>query len=107
MESVKTQVSELIQSTPVVVFSKSYCPYCTEAKNILKKGKVDFVARELDVEADGSEVQEALRQLTHQTTVPNIFIGGNHVGGCSDLKSKLKTGEVVSLLNNASVPHEF
>eukprot|EP00347_Sterkiella_histriomuscorum_P004480 403360305 len=107
MDSLKSQVNEVIQSTPVVVFSKTYCPYCVEAKNILKKGNVQFLARELDNEDDGAETQDALKQLTGQSTVPNIFIGGNHVGGCSDLKSKLKSGEVKNLLEAAGVPHGF
>ena len=48
MQSVKQAVQDLIKAHPVVVFSKSYCPYCTEAKDILKKGKVDYIAHELD-----------------------------------------------------------
>ena len=61
MNGLKGQVSELIQSTPVLVFSKTFCPYCTEAKNILKKANVEFVLRELDEESDGSDTQNVLK----------------------------------------------
>ena len=64
MEGLKSQVTELIQNSPVVVFSKTYCPYCDEAKNILRKANVEFVLRELDTEVDGSDVQNVLKQLT-------------------------------------------
>jgi glutaredoxin 3 len=58
MDSIKTEVSEAINSNQVVVFSKSYCPYCDEAKNILlNKGKLaDVVVRELDIESNGSKI---------------------------------------------------
>lgn len=94
MNSLKSEVSGQIQSTPVLVYSKSYCPYCDEAKQILQRGGVEAVVHELDQIANGSDIQNALKTLTGQNTVPNIFIGGNHVGGCSDLKAKLKNGQV-------------
>eukprot|EP00347_Sterkiella_histriomuscorum_P002891 403366395 len=107
IESYKTKVQEVIQTTPVVIFSKTWCPFCAEAKDILSKGNVKFFVRELDIESDGAVTQGALEKLTGQTSVPNIFIGGKHVGGCSDLKDKLKSGEVKILLDAASVTHEF
>lgn len=61
MESLKTEVNELINSTPVLVYSKTSCPYCIEAKSILKKGNVNFEVRELDNESNGSEIQNALK----------------------------------------------
>lgn len=48
---------------------------------------------------DGSEIQNALEQLTNQRTVPNIFIGTKHIGGSSDLEAKIKSGEVKSLID--------
>lgn len=65
------------------------------------------MTKELDVENDGSEIQEVLRQMTGQSTVPNIFIGGKHVGGCSDLKTKLRTGDLIELFHQAGIQHGF
>ena len=64
MQSVKNEVLDLIKSAPVVVFSKSYCPYCTEAKSILNKGAVQFEVRELDVISEGGDIQNALKDIT-------------------------------------------
>lgn len=70
--------SELIESSiadnSVMVFSKSYCPYCKRAKKLLSDHKISFKAIELDTTALGSQMQSYLLTKTGQTTVPNIFI---------------------------------
>jgi glutaredoxin 3 len=77
----------LVADNGIVVFSKTYCPYCTQAKKFLKEQGVwdKVVVVELDEREDGDQVQNYLHQLTKQRTVPNIFIAQQHVGGCSDL----------------------
>ena len=107
MQSLKTTIQELIRATPVLVYSKSYCPYCTEAKAILQKANVQFVAQELDEMGDGSDIQNELKNITGQNTVPNIFIAGTHIGGCSDLKAKVKSGVVQQVLGENEIPHNF
>ena len=92
MQSVKQAVQDIIKNNAVVVFSKTFCPYCVEAKEILTKGGVEFNAQELDKMTEGGDMQNALEQISGQRTVPNIYIAGNHIGGCSDLKAKLKNG---------------
>lgn len=67
--------------------SQSYCPYCAAAKNTLASITKDAYIIELDEEADGNEIQDALQELTGQRTVPNIFIAGEHIGGNSDLQA--------------------
>jgi len=107
MQSVKARVSDLIK-TPgkVLVFSKTYCPYCTEAKNIFSSVSVAFETYELDNLPDGEDMQNALLEITGQRTVPNIFISGYHVGGCDDLKSKIKSGKVIEILEAAGIPYK-
>ena len=56
---------------------------------------------------DGGEQQRTLKDITGQSTVPNIFIGGQHIGGCSDLLAKVKSGKVKELLNSAGVSHKL
>ncbi|RKP23722.1 glutaredoxin 1 [Syncephalis pseudoplumigaleata] len=91
MSSVQDIVQQHISSHDVMVFSKTYCPYCNTAKKVLKDMvaalgvSVDIFVIELDVEADGAAMQAALAELTGQRTVPNIFIKGKHVGGCDDV----------------------
>ncbi|GAA6024581.1 hypothetical protein JCM11491_000286 [Sporobolomyces phaffii] len=96
--SVKSTVDQKISASRVVVFSKSYCPYCRNAKQLLKSLDVDADVYELDQMDDGSEWQNYLAEKTGQRTVPNIFIGGQHVGGSSDLEAKNKSGELKKLL---------
>jgi len=69
-------VSSLIKKHAVVVFSKTYCPYCKKAKAALTAIKAPFEAVELDTRNDGADIQNALEKLTGRRTVPNVFIAG-------------------------------
>ena len=86
-------------SHQVVVWSKSYCPYCV-ATNKLFAGmpNVDVVVHQLDRRSDGSQIQAALLQMTHQSTVPNVFVNNQHVGGNSDVQAANKNGSLQKLL---------
>lgn len=92
---------ELVSSNPVVVFSKSYCPFCVDVKKLLTEIGCSFKAIELDKESDGSEVQAALYEWTKQRTVPNVFIGGKHIGGCDSTIALHQGGKLVPLLTEA------
>ncbi|KNA21799.1 hypothetical protein SOVF_040090 [Spinacia oleracea] len=95
------KAKQIVSSNPVVVFSKSYCPYCVDVKKLLSQLGASFIAIEMDTERDGSELQIALGQWTGQRTVPNVFIGGNHIGGCDDTTAKHREGKLVPLLTEA------
>ena len=72
-------IAEIVAAAPVVVFSAEGCPYCDEAKAALTDASVDFK------EVAASDWQRA--QLTKRTgsrTVPQVFVGGEFVGGCHD-----------------------
>ncbi|KAJ9454594.1 Glutaredoxin-C6 [Diplonema papillatum] len=86
------------RNEPVVMFSKSYCPYCRTVLRIFKKYKVKPALIELDRMANGAEVQEKLSALTGQATVPNTFIGDVHVGGCDETKKLDHSGKLAELL---------
>ena len=103
----KEQAEELINNSPVIMFSKSYCPFCDKAKDLLNRGKVEYKTVELDQVPDGAKLQDALEGLSGQRTVPNIYIGGQHVGGCDDLMGKHSSGELVALLADKGVAHQF
>ncbi|GMQ10048.1 hypothetical protein CsSME_00053205 [Camellia sinensis var. sinensis] len=81
-ETALSKVKEIVTSSPVVVFSKTYCGYCNQVKKLLSQLGASYKVIELNVENDGSVTQSALAEWTGQTTVPNVFIGGKHVGGC-------------------------
>ncbi|CAE6461202.1 unnamed protein product [Rhizoctonia solani] len=79
----------------IVIFSKSYCPYCRKAKTQIEgftktlsqseRDQLEVDIIELDLRDDGSAMQDYLETKTKQRTVPNIFIGQKHIGGSSDL----------------------
>lgn len=66
----------------VIIYTTSYCPYCVKAKSLLQRKGVKF--EEINVNTD--ELREAMiAKSGGRKTVPQIFIGDNHVGGCDDL----------------------
>ena len=85
------------------MFSKTTCPYCKDAKSQFRQLGVEFKTIELDQMQSGRAMQQALLKISKQSTVPNIFINRNHVGGCSDLIKKIHSGEVKRLLDEAGV----
>lgn len=68
-----------------MVFSKSYCPYCTRTKQTLSKLGIEAKVVELDQVEGGEEMHMALKQMSGQRTVPNTYINGVHLGGNDDL----------------------
>ncbi|KAL7419476.1 Glutaredoxin [Cryptotrichosporon argae] len=89
MSGVKELVDKAIKEDKFLVFSKSYCPYCKRAKALLEKevGAGDLTVFELDERAeDGAEIQAYLKSLNGQGTVPHVYIGGEFIGGNSDLQ---------------------
>ncbi|KAI3726001.1 hypothetical protein L1987_65798 [Smallanthus sonchifolius] len=95
------KAKDLVSSNPIVVFSKSYCPYCVSVKKLLTEVGSSFKTIELDLESDGSEMQSALHEWTGQRSVPNVFIGGKHIGGCDSTVAMHKAGKLVPLLTEA------
>ncbi|XP_047327711.1 monothiol glutaredoxin-S10-like [Impatiens glandulifera] len=94
-DSVKKTISE----NPVVVFSKTWCSYSAEVKSLFKDLGVKPLVIELDqMGPDGNELQITLERLTGQRTVPNVFIGGKHIGGCTDTVQLHRKGELEPLL---------
>ncbi len=84
---------------PVKMYSTAVCPYCIQAKRILKARGVETID---EVRVDANP-QERLRMLeiTGRRTVPQIFIGDTHVGGCDDLMDLDSRGGLLPLLNSA------
>ena len=92
-------------SHPVVVFSKTYCPYASKAVEALDNLNVQYNLIQLDEIDNGPNLQEALFKATGQKTVPNIFIGGQHVGGSGDLETGLQNGSVQKLLQKHKISY--
>ncbi|RDA83022.1 hypothetical protein CP532_0092 [Ophiocordyceps camponoti-leonardi (nom. inval.)] len=94
-------MEKLMDDNNVLVFSKSYCPYCKATKQALDKLNADYLAIELDIESDGSAMQDAVEQLTGQRTVPNVLIQRKHIGGNSDIQALVSNGKLAELLQQS------
>jgi glutaredoxin 3 len=79
----------------VVIYSTGWCPYCTRARELLKSKGVDF--EEIDVDARPAARTE-MTARSGRRTVPQIFIGTTHVGGCDDLHELEANGRLDTLL---------
>ena len=80
---------------PVTIYTKSWCPYCSAAKDLLKAKHVDFT--EIPVNSPGEQATMA-RKAGGRSTVPQIWIGERHVGGCDDLYALDSKGDLDKLL---------
>jgi glutaredoxin 3 len=83
----------------VVVFSKTYCPYASRAKQTLQSEGAVFHIVELDQRNDGGEIQAALGDLTGRRTVPNVFFQGKSIGGGDDTVALAGSGELRKMLS--------
>ncbi|KIR68380.1 glutaredoxin [Cryptococcus bacillisporus CA1873] len=98
---VKYLVDKAIADNKVVVFSKTYCPYCKRAKSYLAEDTNDIEILELDERDDGPAIQAYLKELNGQGTVPHVYINKEFIGGSSDLL-KLSHEQVKKKISAAS-----
>jgi glutaredoxin 3 len=81
---------------PVRIYTTPICPYCVRAKSLLAKKGV--AVEEVDVFMDQAARDEMLARSGGARTVPQIFIGDTHVGGCDDLYALEREGKLDPLL---------
>ena len=81
----------------VDIYTKVTCPYCVRAKQLLDSKGVQY--REIKVDLGGPEKQEMVQRANGRMTVPQIFIGDRHVGGCDDLMALEYAGKLNALLD--------
>ena len=82
----------------VTVYTSDWCPYCQRAKGLLTQKNVIF--SEINVEED-AKFREQMIARSNRRTVPQIFIGDKHVGGCDDLLELDRSGELDRLIQGA------
>lgn len=86
-----------LEMQPVKIYTTGTCPYCISAKQLLAKRGVTEL-NEIRVDQIAGE-REKMMALTNRRTVPQIFIGSTHVGGCDDLMALDGKGGLLPLLN--------
>jgi glutaredoxin 3 len=82
--------------SPVRMYTTQVCPYCVRAKALLKQRGVEQID-EIRVDLDPAQ-RDTMISLTGRRTVPQIFIGDTHVGGCDDLMALDQRGGLLPLL---------
>ncbi len=98
----KKDVQGVVAAHKIVVFSKTFCPYCTKVKRLFTDElRVPFTTYELDTMPNGADIQATLLDLTGQRSVPNVFVGGEHIGGCDDTFAALAAGTLQPKLKKA------
>lgn len=81
---------------PVLIYTSPLCGFCHAAKRLLNQKGVSFA--EVDVLADPSRKSEMIQKANGGRTVPQIFIGEDHVGGCDDLFALERSGKLDPML---------
>ena len=81
----------------IEIYTQPWCPYCARAVSILNGKGVVF--REIDAPHGSAEREASIRRSGGQTTVPQIFIGDRHIGGCDDLVALDRAGRLDRLLH--------
>ena len=81
---------------PIVIYTKSSCPYCHAAKALLRRKGAAF--DEISVDGDRAGQTAMAAKAGGRSTVPQIFVGATHVGGCDDLHDLEEMGKLDALL---------
>lgn len=82
---------------PIVeIYTKTFCPYCWRAKHLLETKGIEYT--EVAVDNGGPDKQLMIQRAKGRTTVPQIFIRGEHVGGCDDLVALERAGKLDALI---------
>ena len=81
--------------TAVTIYSSDWCPYCMRAKALLRKKEVAFEEIVVDGRAD---LRAEMAARAGRNSVPQIWINGEHIGGCDDLYALERAGELDGLL---------
>ncbi|KAF2764637.1 glutaredoxin [Teratosphaeria nubilosa] len=100
---VEVELDSILKKGPIIVFSKSYCPFSKKAKHILQElytvTPPPYVV-ELDQHELGPGLQNALQRSTNRRTVPNILVNGKSIGGGDDIEALHNNGELIEKITS-------
>ena len=80
----------------IEIYTKQFCSYCVRAKRLLEAKGREF--EEYPIDFDAGKRREMIQRANGRTTVPQIFIGDRHIGGCDDLMALEHRGKLDELL---------
>jgi glutaredoxin 3 len=82
----------------VTIYTKAYCPYCVRAKSVLDSKGVRY--QEIKIDEQPELRPQMIERASGRSTVPQIFIGTRHIGGCDDMVALDAAGQLDPLLNS-------
>ena len=97
------EVRETVADNPVVVYALEWCEFCWSVRNMFTEAGVGYVSVDLDSVAyqrddRGGKLRAALREITGQPTIPQVFVGGRHVGGATETFDAYNSGVLQEML---------
>jgi cysteine synthase A len=103
-------VDELIETEPVVLFALEWCEFCWSVRKFFARVGIEYRSIDLDSVAyqegnRGGKIRAVLAARIGAKTIPQIFIGGEHIGGCTELFDSWRDGSTQRLLDANSIPH--
>ena len=108
----ETFIAEVIADPdyPVVLFALEWCEFCWSVRKLFQKLGIAYRSIDLDSvdyqrDQRGQKIRAALTARTSMQTIPQIFIGGEFVGGCTDLFDAWKAGRIQNLLRQSGVSY--
>jgi len=104
-------VSDVVRAKPVVMFALQWCEFCWAVRKLFARLGVVYESVDLDSVAFqrddlGVKIRAVLKNRTGSPTIPQIFVGGQHVGGCTDLFDAMRAGTLQQRLDAAGVAYE-
>lgn len=96
-------IEQLIRSHTVVLFSKTYCPFCKQAQalfdGLLKQSEKTTTIVNLNKLENGTQIQNSLKAMYGQSTVPYVFVNQTLIGGNSDAQQLARSGKLQEMLD--------
>lgn len=96
-------VGDSVSASKVVIFSKKGCPYCASLRDLFAQLNVAYTEHVISEMNNYADIVAALERRSGQTTAPNLFIGGKHVGGNEETQIMHAAGDLIPLLEEAGV----
>jgi cysteine synthase A len=117
VESAKPEAIDFVNNTisdadtPVVMFALEWCEFCWSVRKMFAEVGISFKSVDLDSVAYqkddlGGDIRAALLELTSTPTIPQIFVGGKHIGGCTETFDAFNSGDLQKLLAKNAVEYD-
>jgi cysteine synthase A len=103
-------VSTIVKDKPVVMFALEWCEFCWSARKLFKRLGIDYHSVDLDsvrYQQDdlGGRIRAAVARDTGARTIPQVFVGGKHIGGCTDLFDAWRGGTLKKLMDEKGIAY--